>query len=99
MSDKKEANGKELLCRAFLSLDDTTECSKFLDDLLTPKEIEEISNRLRCAKMLSGKKVYNEIIEETGLSTATISRINKCLKKEYGGYNIIMNRIKDGKDR
>ena len=67
----------------------------FLDDVCTIKEIQDMSQRLHVAKMLSDGKVFNEICGVTGSSSATISRVNKCLMYGDGGYNLVLDRMKD----
>ena len=59
------------------------------------KEIQDMSQRLHVAKMLSEGKVFNEVIKETGSSSATISRVNKCLMYGPGGYRMALDRIKE----
>ena len=74
----------EFLCRAFLSLEDYEECKHLLLDLCTTAEIEEISKRLKAAKMLANGAQYTDVVAETGLSTATISRVSRSLKNGKG---------------
>lgn len=80
------------LCRAFLDLKDIEEVYKFLEDLATIGEIKSMAQRLEVAKLLSRSKKYPEIVSETGASTATISRVKKCLDYGAGGYKIILER-------
>ena len=83
-----------LLCKAFAMLENENEIHKFLEDLCTPQEIEAMSRRLMVAVMLKKGDVYTKIVEETGASTATISRVNKTLTyQSAGGYNIILDKI------
>lgn len=81
------------LVEGVLSLKNIDEAKRFLRDLLTPQEIEEFSNRLEAARMLSRSVQYNAIIEKTGLSSTTIARISKWLKGSLGGYRLVLNRI------
>lgn len=83
----------ELLFEAILSLKDMDECYKFFEDIATINELKALSQRIQVAKMLKDKKVYTEIAEETGASTATISRVNKCLNYGENGYNIVLERL------
>lgn len=85
----------KLLFRALLALENESECASFLDDLMTRKEICDIAQRFSVAKMLSEQAVYSKIVEETGASTATISRINRCFNYGSGGYATILDRIGD----
>ncbi len=89
----KEIGGYDLLIKALLSLKDEGECEALLDDLMTRKEICDIAQRMLVAKMLSEQTVYNKIVEETGASTATISRINRCYLYGAGGYKTALERI------
>lgn len=81
------------LFEAILLLEDMEDCYRFFEDVCTIKEIEAIGQRLEVAKLLTQKKTYNEIEEETKASTATISRVNRALKYGTNGYNIILKRL------
>lgn len=83
----------DMLFKAVLELENIDECYKFFEDIATITELKAISQRIQVAKMLKEKKVYTEIAEVTGASTATISRVNKCLNYGQGGYNIVLDRI------
>lgn len=89
---------------AILLLKDREECYRFFEDVCTIKELQAISQRLQVAKLLRSDKTYHEVEEITGASTATISRVNRCLLYGADGYNIILDRIdkieegKDGKE-
>lgn len=83
------------LFQAILSLESEEECYRFFEDICTVNEIHSIAQRLRVAKLLSEKKTYSDIEAETMASTATISRINKCLVYGSEGYKIVLDRIKD----
>ncbi len=76
---------------AVLTLKTREECRKFFDDACTPKEINTIAQRFVVAKMLNDKKVYNEIIEATGASTATISRVSRAINE---GFQTAFQRLK-----
>lgn len=86
-------NDLDILFKAILELEDIDECYKFFEDIATINELKAISQRIQVAKMLKDKKVYTEIAEITGASTATISRVNKCLNYGQGGYNIVLDRL------
>lgn len=89
----------KMLYKAVLSLKNEDECRKFFDDLCTPQELNAIAQRLQVANMLTEGNVYNKIVEETGASTATISRVNKTLNYQAaGGYKIVFERIKGKKN-
>ena len=93
----QEIKGYDLLIRALLSLRNEQECEAFLEDLMTRKEMNDISQRLLVAQMLSQQIVYNKIVEETGASTATISRINRAYNYGTGGYRTIHDRVEKEK--
>ncbi|MBQ6848114.1 MAG: hypothetical protein IJO62_04295 [Clostridia bacterium] len=76
---------------AVLTLKTREECYKFFSDACTPKEIGAIAQRFVVAKMLNEKKVYNEIIEATGASTATISRVSRAINE---GFQTAFKRLK-----
>ena len=73
----------DLLFEAILTLETKEECYNFFSDACTPKEIDTIAQRFAVAKMLCEKKVYNEIIEKTGASTATISRVSRAINEGF----------------
>ena len=81
------------LIEAVLALKDGKEARMFFHDLLTEKEILEMGNRWKAARMLDKKIPYSEIIKETGLSSTTIARISKWLKNGLGGYELMLKRI------
>ena len=81
------------LCDAILTLKDREDCYRFFTDSCTINEIRAISQRLQVAKLLSEKKTYSEIEEITKASTATISRINKCLVYGADGYRLVLDRL------
>ena len=83
----------DFLFRAILSLDNLDECYSFFEDLCTISELKEMAKRLTAAKMLNENYIYSEIAEKTGLSTATISRVNRCLKYGNDGYASILDRL------
>lgn len=88
----KRADIDELF-KAILLLADEEDCYRFFEDICTINEIHAIAQRLQVAKLLSEKKTYSEIEELTKASTATISRINKCLVYGAEGYQRILERM------
>ena len=74
-------------------LENEDECYRFFEDIATINELKSLAQRMQVAKMLKEKKVYTEIAEATGASTATISRVNKCLNYGEEGYNLVLNRL------
>lgn len=91
--DLRENEGFQFLTKALLSLESEGECAAFLEDLLTRKELADITQRLLVAKMLSEQAVYHKIVEKTGASTATISRVNRAVNYGAGGYQKILSKI------
>ena len=83
---------------AILMLKDREECYRFFEDALTVKEILDIAQRLKAAKMLKSGRSYTEVIAETGMSTATISRVSKALERGAGGYDLVISRVEDKND-
>ncbi len=86
----------ERLFDAILSLKTREECYAFFEDACTVKEILDIAQRLRAAEMLSRGENYVEVGRETGMSTATISRVKKCLDYGRGGYALVLERLSQG---
>ncbi len=97
MIDKIKDTETDEMFRAILSLKSVDECYKFFDDLCTVKELKSISQRFSVAKMLSQKQVYSDIVDKTGASTATISRVNRSLAYGNDGYSMVFERLY-GKD-
>jgi len=81
------------LFRAILTLESLEDCYRFFDDICTINEIKSIAQRLEVARMLRDGETFNSIAEETGASTATISRVNRCLKYGADGYNTVLSRM------
>lgn len=92
---KKPDAKMEYLFEGILTLKTVEECAALFDDLCTINEVIEMSNRMAAAKMLSEGKTYTEIIEKTGLSTATISRVNRCIKYGSDGYTAVLERLNE----
>ncbi len=84
---------RQFLYEAILKLETIEECEAFFEDLCTVQELESISQRLVVAKLLTEDKVYTDIVERTGASTATISRVNRTLQSGRDGYSIIFDRF------
>ncbi|GHI01243.1 YerC/YecD family TrpR-related protein [Neobacillus kokaensis] len=89
--------GKELdqLFKSILSLKDLEECYRFFDDLCTINEIQSLSQRLDVARMLREGNTYHKIESETGASTATISRVKRCLNFGNDTYEMVLERLKE----
>ncbi len=84
------------LFEAVLELKSVEEAQKFFEDVCTIKELEDMTSRLEVAKLLTNKTSYGEVSKKTGASTATISRVNKCLTYGTGGYKIVIDRLNCG---
>ena len=81
------------LCKAVLSLNSVEECYQFFEDICTISELKSMSQRLEVARMLQTGHTYDEIVEFTGASTATISRVKRCLNYGAVGYRIVLDRL------
>jgi len=90
------SENRKFLYEAILKLNSLEECEAFFEDLCTVQELESISQRLVVAKLLTEGRVYTDIVERTGASTATISRVNRTLNYVgNGGYKTVFDRLKD----
>ena len=96
-NSKLKSKDLDFLFEAVLKLEDIDECYNFFEDICTISELKALAQRLHVAKMLREKKTYTEIAEDTKASTATISRVNRCLNYGADGYNIILDRMKEKK--
>ena len=92
--DKLKDKNTDLLFEAILTLQNLEECYAFFEDICTVKEIKSIAQRFVVAKMLTEKRVYSDIVSETGASTATISRVNRSLNYGNDGYQLVFGRMK-----
>ena len=95
MEKKLKDKNTDLFFDAILHLKSVDECYDFFEDLCTVNELKSISQRIVVAKMLREKKVYSDIVDETGASTATVSRVNRSLQYGSGGYAIVFDRMKE----
>lgn len=86
MESRIKDENTDFLFDCILKLKSPADCYAFFEDLCTVQEIRALAQRVAVAKMLSEKKVYNEIVAKTGASTATISRVNRSLAYGAGGY-------------
>ena len=93
ISEKGKTEDFEFLYSAILKLKDKEECDRFFKDLCTMQELISIAQRLRVAKLLSDKKIYNDIVSETGASAATISSVIRTMKLGNDGYNMVFERM------
>ena len=93
MSKNIKTPAVDYLFDAILSLKDQDECYAFFDDICTVNELLSLSQRFEVAAMLRARKTYLEIAEKTGASTATISRVRRCLEYGSGGYRTVLARV------
>lgn len=82
------------LCEAVLLLRDTEECYQFFEDVCTIGELKALAQRLEVARMLDAGHTYDDIVARTGASTATISRVKRCLHYGADGYKLVLARLK-----
>ncbi|MCQ2411919.1 MAG: YerC/YecD family TrpR-related protein [Sphaerochaetaceae bacterium] len=91
--DKIDAKVADQFYSAILSLKTKEECMAFFDDICTIKELQDLSQRLQVALMLDKGMNYQEISRQTSVSSATISRVNRCLNYGDGGYRTVLDRM------
>lgn len=92
--DMRKVGAKDIdsLYRAVLTLRTVDEARRFFRDLLTKTEIEELAERWKAARMLADGVPYTRIVEETGISSTTVARVSRWLKKGMGGYKLALRR-------
>lgn len=83
----------DLLFQGILTLQTVEECYRFFTDICTIKELQALTQRLQVAKQLSEGGNYQEVCRDTGVSSATICRVNKCLNYGDGGYKLVLDRL------
>ena len=83
------------LYEAILRLNSLDECIRFFDDLCAVTELRAMEQRFEVASLLDDGMIYNEILERTGASSATISRVNRCLHYGADGYQAVIPRLKE----
>ena len=93
MNTRAKREHNPALYEAILSLQTTEECLKFFEDLCTMSELSAMEQRYQVARALHDGKIYNEILAETGASSATISRVNRSLQYGAGGYDLVFGRL------
>ncbi|MCO7124583.1 YerC/YecD family TrpR-related protein [Sporolactobacillus shoreicorticis] len=91
--DKLRGKALDQLFDAILTLKDREECYRFFDDLCTMGEVQSLSQRLQVARMLMEGQTYHQIEKETGASTATISRVKRCINFGTDGYKMTLDRL------
>ena len=98
VNKKIKTEAVDFLFDAILHLKDRNECYSFFEDLCTVNELLSLSQRFEVASMLKDHKTYLEIAENTGASTATISRVNRSLNYGNDGYELVFNRMNNKAD-
>lgn len=93
VNEKLKDHLHDQLFEAILKLESVSECYEFFEDICTVQEMKAIAARLEVARMLKAGDIYEDIVKKTGASTATISRIKRCLMYGSGGYNKILERM------
>lgn len=93
MANRIKDENTDFLIDCILQIKDKEECYNFFEDLCTVTEFHAMAQRIVVAKMLSEKKVYSDIVKETGASTATISRVNRSLQYGCNGYEKVFERV------
>ncbi len=93
MNSKIKSKEVDFLFNAILQLQNEDECYQFFEDLCTVNELKAMSQRLVVAKMLSEGRVYSDIVDATGASTATISRVKRSLEYGYDSYTMVFDRL------
>lgn len=83
----------ELLLRAICALESPEEARALLFDLCTPRELDDLSQRLAVARMLAEGRSYVDVSHATGASSTTVSRVSKCLNGPAGGYRLVLSRL------
>jgi TrpR-related protein YerC/YecD len=96
--DKIRDKALNQLFEAILKLQTVEECYRFFDDLCTVGEIKSLAQRLEVARMLRKGYTYHQIETETGASTATISRVKRCLHYGADGYSLVLDRLESGQE-
>lgn len=95
--NKLRNENTDLLFNSILTLKTLDECYDFFEDICTVKEIQSIAQRVMVAKMLKDGTVYSDIVNKTGASTATISRVNRSLNYGNDGYTVAFGRLEESK--
>lgn len=88
----------KLLTEVLLSLKTEDEARSLLSDLCTIREMQDLGQRLEVARLLRRQMTYSDIARQTGASTATISRVNRCLVYGAGGYRTVLERLEKGEE-
>ena len=95
-SSRLKSEQADNLARAILALNTEEDCYKLFEDLFTIREIQDLGQRLEVARLLQANSTYTEIVEKTGVSTATIGRVNRALNYGAGGYQRVLEKLDQG---
>ena len=95
---KVSSEQTDLLMDAVLALETREDAYRFFEDIFTIKELQALAQRLAVARLLKQKVTYQDIAEQTGASTATISRVNRSLTYGAGGYQLVLGRLPEATD-
>ena len=95
MSKFYDKPSSDLLYQALLEIKDLEECRRFLQDLCTVSELKAMEQRMEVAMLLDQGLIYSDILERTGASSATISRVNRALLNGTGGYVSVLGKMKE----
>ena len=98
MNKQNKKPRSDELYKAILKLETLEECKHFFDDLCTVTELQALEQRYQVATYLSKGMIYNEILEKTGASSATISRVNRSLQYGKGGYAVVFERLAEDEE-
>lgn len=98
MNSKLKDVHMDQLFAGIMSLQSIEECYNFFEDLCTITELRAMAQRFQVAKMLDQGQIYSDIVQETGASTATISRVNKCLVYGTDGYRMVLDRTQESEE-
>lgn len=97
--DKLRGEQLDQLFDAILSLKNRDECYQFFDDLATMSEVQSFAQRLQVAKMLLNGSTYSSIENDTNASTATISRVRRCINYGSDGYKLVVDRLNEQEEK
>ena len=92
-SSRLKSEQADNLARAILALNSEEDCYRLFEDLFTIREIQDLGQRLEVARLLQNQSTYTEIVEKTGVSTATIGRVNRALNYGAGGYQKVLDKL------
>ena len=94
-SSRLQSERVDALAKAILALENEEDCYRLFEDLFTIREVQDLAQRLEVAQLLSRKATYTEIVEKTGVSTATIGRVNRALNYGAGGYQLVLKKLRE----